>query len=191
MPSSVLSQHPKENKMNEKIKKKKIIKRRKGWLGWLKEALILISIVVVIGLAADLWRSQSMASGQAPQLIAESVQGSNIDLIAMSQEKPVMVYFWATWCAICSSVSPSVDFISDNYQVVTVALTSGEPQRIKQYLNTKEYSFDVINDPKGEISRTWGVSVTPTIFVINKDEITSVTTGFTSPIGMWLRLLLA
>jgi thiol-disulfide isomerase/thioredoxin len=166
-------------------------KRKKGWLSWLKEIGSLIAIVIVVSWGADLWRSQSMVSGQAPNLLAESVQGDNIDLIAMSQENPVMVYFWATWCAVCSGVSPSVDFISDSYQVVTVALSSGKPQRIKQYLNAKEYNFNVINDPKGKISRAWGVSVTPTIFVIDKGEITSVTTGFTSPIGMWLRLLLA
>jgi len=168
---------------------------KKGWLGWLKEALLLIVIIIVIGWGTDLWRSQSMASGQAPQLKTESVQNNNIDLIAMSHEKPVMVYFWATWCAVCSAVSPSVNFISDNldnnYHVVTVALSSGEPQRVNQYLNAKEYNFNVVNDPKGAISREWGVNVTPTLFVINKGEITSVTTGFTSPISMWFRLLLA
>ncbi len=161
---------------------------RKGWLGWLKEIVIFITIIVVIGLGADLWRSQSMASGFAPQLIRYTVQGEDINLIAMSQDKPVMVYFWATWCAACSSVSPSVNYLSEDYQVVTVALTSGKSQRIKQYLNTKNYEFSVINDPKGTISREWGVSVTPTIFIIDKGKITSITTGFTSPIGMWLRL---
>lgn len=174
--------------MNEK---RKHIKRRKGWLGWLKEAAILITIVVVMGWGADLWRSQSIVSGQAPELISQSILDNEVDLIAMSQDKPVLLYFWATWCSICSGVSPSVDFLAENYQVVTVALTSGESPRIKQYMGAKEYAFSVVNDPKGEISRTWGVSVTPTIFVIDKGEITSVTTGFTSPIGMWLRLLLS
>ncbi|WP_022943010.1 protein disulfide oxidoreductase [Psychromonas hadalis] len=177
--------------MDEPIKKKSAIKRRKGWLGWLKEAVIFITIIVVVGWGADLWRSQSIVSGQAPELISQSIVGNEVDLIAMSQDKPVLVYFWATWCAVCSGVSPSVDFIASNYQVVTVALTSGKEARIKQYMNAKEYNFTVVNDPKGEISRSWGVSVTPTIFVIDKGEITSVTTGFTSPIGMWLRLLLA
>lgn len=187
--------------MDKPAEKKSVIKPRKGWLGWLKEAVIFITIIIVISWGVDFWRSQSMVSGKSPELISQSILGEKVDLIALSQDKPVLLYFWATWCAVCSGVSPSVDFIADNsitgnsitgsYQVVTVALSSGEPQRIKQYMNAKEYQFTVVNDPKGEISRAWGVSVTPTIFVINKGEITSVTTGFTSPIGMWLRLLLA
>lgn len=164
-------------------------KQNKGWRAWLKEVLIFSLIAIAIGWAADLWRSQSIVSGDAPELITQSVLGDEIDLIKMSKDKPVLVYFWATWCGVCNTVSPSVDFISGSYQVVTVALTSGEPQRIKQYLNAKAYEFNVVNDPKGEISREWGVSVTPTIFVIDDGKIDSVTTGFTSPMGMWLRLL--
>ncbi|MEI6898055.1 MAG: protein disulfide oxidoreductase [Psychromonas sp.] len=176
------------------MSKETLKKGPKGWFSWLKEALLLILIIVIIVIisaAIDLWRSQSMLSGSAPNLVAQSVSGEKIDLITMSQEKPVLVYFWATWCAVCRSVSPSVNFISEHYQVVTIALTSGESPRVQQYLNAKQYDFNVLNDPKGEISRAWSVSVTPTIFVINKGEISSITTGFTSPIGMWLRLLLA
>lgn len=158
------------------------------WISRFKPMLSYILIFIVLGFALDLWRAQSIASGKAPELIATSVQGKNIDLLAMSQEKPVLVYFWATWCGVCSLVSPSVDLVSDHYQVVTIALTSGEDRRIKQYLNAKDYDFTVLNDPKGVISRDWGISVTPTLLVIDKGEITSVTTGFTSPMGIWARM---
>jgi len=163
-------------------------KQRKGWFGWLKELLMFSLIAIVISVAIDLWRGQSIVSGDAPTLNAQSLLGEQIDLIEMSKEEPVLVYFWATWCGVCNTVSPSVDFIAEHYQVVTIALSSGEPQRIKQYLNAKEHSFKVVNDPRGEISRQWGVSVTPTIFIIDQGQISSVTTGFTSPMGMWLRL---
>lgn len=158
------------------------------WISRFKPMLSYILIFIVLGFALDLWRAQSIASGKAPELIATSVQGKNIDLLEMSQEKPVLVYFWATWCGVCSLVSPSVDLVSDHYQVVTIALTSGEDRRIKQYLNAKDYDFTVLNDPKGVISRDWGISVTPTLLVIDKGEITSVTTGFTSPMGIWARM---
>lgn len=122
-------------------------------------------------------------------MVVTSIQGDEIDLIAMSQKEPVLVYFWGTWCPVCSTTSPSVNFLSDYYPTVTVALTSGKPERVQQYQTEKDYQFQTVNDQKGAISRSWGVSVTPTIFVVDKGEITSVTTGFTSPIGIWLRLI--
>ena len=142
-----------------------------------------------MSIAVDLWRSQSIVSGNAPDLVVTSIQGDEIDLIAMSQKEPVLVYFWGTWCPVCSTTSPSVNFLSDYYPTVTVALTSGKPERVQQYQTEKDYQFQTVNDQKGAISRSWGVSVTPTIFVVDKGEITSVTTGFTSPIGIWLRLI--
>ncbi len=166
-------------------------KAKKGVVGWLKEAALLLLLVVVAGWGMDLWRSQSMAAGQAPVLQGVTVQGEEVDLLTLSQEKPVLVYFWATWCVICDYVSPSVDYFDDSYQVLTVALSSGENQRIQHYLNAKGYDFSVLNDPKSAIGKQWGVSATPTLFIIDKGQVSSVTTGFTSPIGIWLRLLIA
>jgi thiol-disulfide isomerase/thioredoxin len=158
---------------------------------WAKKITVYLLLAVAIGWSVDYWRAQSMVSGSAPALVATGIAGEAIDLLSLSQEKPVLVYFWATWCGVCSTVSPSVDFISAHYQVISVVLSSGEQQRIEQYLSGREYSFSTINDPKARIAREWGVSLTPTLFVIEKGQIKSVTTGFTSPIGMWLRLLMA
>jgi thiol-disulfide isomerase/thioredoxin len=166
-------------------------KIKKSWWTRLKYIISYVLFFLVVGWGVDLWRAQDLVSGKAPELTAVSVQGETIDLLAMSQDKPVLVYFWATWCSICSTVSPSVDFVSNHYQVVTVVLNSGAEERVKQYLTAKDYRFTVVNDEKGLISRQWGIAVTPTLFVLNKGEVSSVTTGFTSPMGMWVRLLLA
>ncbi|RBW41667.1 protein disulfide oxidoreductase [Psychromonas sp. B3M02] len=166
-------------------------KPKKGWGSHLKSGAIYILLAFALGWGVDLWRAQSIASGKAPALVATSVQGEQVDLIAMSQEKPVLVYFWATWCSVCTTVSPSVNFVSDGMQVVSIALSSGSEERVQQYLNAKDYDFTVLNDPKAVISRTWGISLTPTLIVVDKGEITAVTTGFTSPFGMWARMLLS
>lgn len=164
-------------------------KKKKGLKGWLKEIGVMLFLAIIVSIAMDMYRSQSMISGDSPILVSESIKGEKIDIALMSQDKPVLIYFWGTWCPICSSVSPSVNFLSDYYPVVSVALTSGTAERVQQYLNSKDYNFTTINDSKGLIGREWSVSVTPTIFVVNNGEITSITTGFTSPIGMWIRLL--
>lgn len=161
------------------------------WWAKLNAIFLYLLVVFAISWGVDTWRAQDIAGDGALALLATSVQGEKIDLMVMREDKPVLVYFWATWCGACRFVSPSVNFISGSHDVVSIALNSGSNKRLDQYLAAKDYHFTVVNDPEGKISRDWGVSVTPTILVINKGKITSVTTGFTSPIGIWARLWLA
>ena len=163
-------------------------KQKKGVMGLLKDIGLIFFLVIVVNFGIDIYHAKSIFPGVAPQLIEQSVQGDHIDIIKMSQKKPVLVYFWGIWCPVCTRVSPYVNFMAQYYPVVSVALTSGDTSRVKQYLTAKKYNIETINDPKGLISRRWSVFATPTIFVVNKGKITSATTGFTTPMGMWIRL---
>ncbi|GAL17893.1 hypothetical protein JCM19235_6446 [Vibrio maritimus] len=49
----------------------------------------------------------------------------------------------------------------------------------------------MINDANSLISRHWNITVTPTIAVINKGQIENISTGVTTPMGLWLRILSA
>ncbi len=166
-------------------------KKKKSIRKWASTIVIYSLLFLAVGWGVDLWRTRAVPSDQILGLVVNDVQGDKIDLLAMSKEEPVLLYFWATWCSVCSTVSPSVDFMSAHYPVLSIAISSGNESRIKHYIESKGYDFKVINDQQGVISKAWGVSQTPTIFIIDKGEIKSITTGFTSPIGMWLRLLMA
>ncbi len=102
-----------------------------------------------------------------------------------------MVYFWATWCPACKFVSPSVSWLSDYYEVVTVSGASGPQERVDQFMQAKGYQFNNINDPKSSIMQEWSISVTPTIYVLKDGEVSSITTGVTTPIGILARIWMA
>ena len=162
-----------------------------------KIASILFALIVLVGCKQQdtilLNETEAQIGYKVPDMAFTNVLNSaeTSSNLYDYREKLIILDFWATWCGVCSTVSPSVDFLSKDYQVVTVALSSGTNERVQRYLNAKEYDFNVINDEKGLISRQWGISVTPTLFFINKGEISSVTTGFTSPLGIWGRLFLS
>ncbi|MCG9681317.1 protein disulfide oxidoreductase [Vibrio sp. Isolate23] len=157
---------------------------------WLKEVLILVVLGIVITSAMDWFRSQSLPTESAPPIMERTMDDQFVDVIAMSYEEPVVVYFWATWCPACKFVSPTVDWLSQYYPVVGVAGSSGPSERVKQFMQAKDYQFSNINDQKGEIFNRWNISVTPSIFIVKEGKVESITTGITTPPGMLVRLWL-
>ena len=160
---------------------------------WVIEFILTLFMSVVVVTGYNLYLQRDMPSGLAPGVETTLLDGSGINLQQLSHDKTVLLYFWASWCRVCEWVSPSVSTIannnSDDYEVVTVALSSGSNQRIKAYMEAKELSFPTINDDDNVISRSWAVSVTPSVFIIRNGEIKSVTTGYTTWAGMRIRLL--
>ena len=112
-----------------------------------------------------------------------------VDFAALSEQKPLLVYVWATWCNVCRFTSPSVNKLAEQGgNVVSIAMRSGDDRRLAQWMHKKDLTMPVINDPRGELVQRWQVSVTPTLVVIDKGQPVSATTGWTSYWGMKLRL---
>ncbi|MGF7447376.1 protein disulfide oxidoreductase, partial [Klebsiella michiganensis] len=80
---------------------------------------------------------------------------------------------------------------NDGGNVMTVALRSGDNAALARWLAHKKMALPTLNDASGQLSQRWEVQVTPTLIVISRGEVKSVTTGWTSGWGMRLRLWLA
>jgi thiol-disulfide isomerase/thioredoxin len=158
------------------------------FINWLKSDSVksnlkTIFLMLVVVFVVTQYQQRDMNEGQAQ--ILESIDYSN---------GPTLVYFWGSWCSICSTTSPSVSTLAQesNHNIVSIALSSGNDEEVHRYLNENDYVFSAINDDNGLISKSWGVAVTPSIFIIDsKGGIRFTSTGMTSLWGMKLRLWLA
>jgi len=151
----------------------------------------MLLVFTLFSAALDLWRSRDIPTDNLADLKAMTLNGGTVDILAMSHQQPVLLYFWGTWCPVCRFVSPSVDIMATQYSVVTVAMNSGSNEKLSQYLQHKQYDFPVVNDEKGQLSHDWSVNLTPTLMVIKDGELQFYTSGFTSLPGMLWRMLLA
>lgn len=155
---------------------------------WLREGLILLALLVVVTVLVDAWRApQVPPSFDSTPL--QTVDGETVTLAKLSEEKPVLLYFWASWCGVCRFTTPDVARLyQEGVNVMTIALRSGSEADVSRWLTRKNVTFTVINDASGEISRRWKISVTPTLVIVSKGEVVSTTSGWTSYWGMKLRL---
>ena len=165
--------------------KKKQGKRR--WLTWIRD----LAMVFIVVLLIQWWQTGTLASGPAPPLAGLMLSGETLDLNDL-RGKPVLVHFWATWCPICRTEDGSIHDLAQNYQVLGIATNSGDAQEIRQYLDENKLDFPVMLDESGVLGSRWGVKGVPSSFVIDSSgEIRSVAVGYTTEIGLRIRLWLA
>lgn len=151
---------------------------------YLGEALLIVAVVV--GVRAYL--SRGATRGPAPPIAAQSLDGQIVSLAAV-HGRPVLVYFWATWCPVCGAMRGTIANIARDHPVITVAIQSGSGPEIAAYLNKHQWRVRVINDADGNVARLYGVRGVPASFVIDGNgNIRAVEIGYTTEIGLRLRL---
>ncbi|CNL30846.1 protein disulfide oxidoreductase [Yersinia aleksiciae] len=158
---------------------------------WGKELAVLVLLVAVVSLGMD-WLRSPQAPPDWSDTPLQTLTGERVSLQAMSQDKPLLIYFWATWCGVCKFTSPSVNqLVQEGENVLTVALRSGDASQVERWLSKKGYQLPVVNDPTGQLSAQWQVSVTPTLVILYQGKMVQHTSGWTSYWGMKVRLWLA
>jgi len=159
-------------------------KLRKPWKSWLLNIGLFVSVLLLV----QWWQAKELPQGLAPPLLGVSSKGQPIALQNL-RGKPVLVAFWATWCPICRLEEGSIANIAEDYQVLTVATTSGSAEEIETYLKQQELVMPVLMDDSGDLARSWGVSGVPATFIVDsKGHISYATQGYSSEIGLRLRL---
>jgi peroxiredoxin len=154
---------------------------------WAFELIILI----LIFLAVKLYLQRDLVSGEAPPLGGTLLKGRTVSLETYRGE-PLLLHFWATWCRVCRLEQGSIDNISKDHTVLTVAMNSGPASDVGSYLREHNLDFPVLVDEHGTLARRYGVSGVPTSFIINPSgEIAYTEVGYTTAWGLRFRLWLA
>ncbi|CAI0704107.1 protein disulfide oxidoreductase [Serratia ficaria] len=155
---------------------------------WGRELLILLLMVLAVVSVMD-WLNAPQAPPAFDVQPLATLAGESVSLAQLSRERPLLVYFWASWCGVCRFTTPDVARLqAEGGNVLTVALRSGDDGQVAQWLARKRLALPVVNDPRGALSAQWQIGVTPTFVVISQGKVVQSTSGWTSYWGMKLRL---
>ena len=154
----------------------------------LKNAILLLVSLIIVSSILDFVR-RPVVPEEINKITLQDLQGNTFSLESLEQNKATLLYFWGTWCGYCRYTSPAINSLAnEGYQVVSVALRSGNETDVNNYLSEHDYHFTTVNDPKGELAKQWQINVTPTIVLLSKGKMDLVTTGLTSYWGLKVRL---
>lgn len=150
-------------------------------------AIALLALFILTNIMSYL-RSPNLVTNQLPPIEVTLLDGSAYQV---NDTKPLVVHFWATWCPTCKLEASNIEYISKQYEVLTIAVNSGDDNKIKAFLNERELSFKVLNDREGIWAKRFKVEAYPTTFIYDESgKLRFTEVGYTSTAGLLARLKL-
>jgi len=110
----------------------------------------------------------------APDFEVPDLNGSAVALSRFKGNKPVLVYFWATWCPHCIAVRPAViklrnEIPKGDLEVLAINVGGGDSlARVKKFEEANPSSLTVLYDSEGKVARSFGVQGIPHFVLIDK-----------------------
>jgi len=143
-----------------------------------------LSIAIIFATSGDICASGSKPGGKparkmiensAPDFELKDLDGKKITLDQYLGKNIVIMEFWATWCGPCRMTMAAVHNVREKYRdkgVEVLSIDQGEDStKVKNYVESKGLKLHVLLDIDVEVSRAYGVSGIPTLFVIGKDGV--------------------
>jgi peroxiredoxin len=133
-------------------------------------SILFITFLICFPAIAD--ESKTAPASIAPDFVLKDLKGSDVSLSQFKGEKPVLLYFWATWCHYCLNARPSVINLqktSPDIQVIAIDVGSGDSiAKLKRFEEADPAPYIVLYDTDSKVSRSFHVEGIPHFVLIDK-----------------------
>ena len=133
-------------------------------------------------------RKPTLDSNIFPETKTVLLDGSVFNSVE-AKGKPLLVHFWALWCPTCKVEAPNIQRLSQEYEVLSIVVNSGEDDKVKAYMKEHDLDFRVINDKHGHWAQKFNVEAFPTTFIYDANGTVQFTeVGYTTTVGLLTRM---
>ncbi|WP_370459154.1 TlpA disulfide reductase family protein [Aggregicoccus sp. 17bor-14] len=165
--------------------------RRRRWRRWALDALLVLLAVV----AVSAWQTRGLPSSgtRAPGFTLRTLDGGTLSL-AQLRGRPVVLTFWAPWCAVCKAETPNLARLQrlagERAHVVSVAVAYPGEEAVRRFVREQEVQGAVgLGDDA--LQEAYGVSALPTTLFLGEDgRVRHAAVGYTTTLGLVWRLWL-
>lgn len=122
----------------------------------------------------------AQTNARLPHAMVQGLDGKRVDAATFQNDgKPIIINFWATWCAPCKKELSAIADVYDEWQersgVKLIAISIDDARsmaRVAPYVNGQDWDYEVYLDPNGDLKRALNVNNVPHTFLVDgKGEI--------------------
>jgi peroxiredoxin len=107
----------------------------------------------------------------APPLELTLVDGTSVDAATLWKDRPVVLYFFSSWCTTCAEQQKQVNALAESYRdVVAFVGIAGEDEQadVNAYVDEHAIPFPVARDASGDLWKRYAVKEPPLVAIIGK-----------------------
>jgi len=112
----------------------------------------------------------------APDFEAQDLNGNTITLHSFKGQRPVLLYFWASWCPYCMAVRPAVinlrnEIDTKDLEIISVNAGGGDSlAKVKRFQEVHPAPYTTVYDGDSKVvQRAYNVTGIPHFVLIDKN----------------------
>lgn len=137
----------------------------------MKKLLFAVAALLLVSFSAR------VMDKKVPAVVMKTLDGGKINSSEFSNNgKPMIINFWATWCAPCKKELDNISEVYSKWQkdtgvkIIAISIDDARTSsRVASQVEAKGWEFEVYIDENADFKRAMGVANPPSTFLVDGD----------------------